>query len=72
MPVGVGDVSGLAGVPRVAAPELGVEAGDVPVALQGEGVLHRDLGRPRVAVVMPGIEHVARVLVDRDRLKNGP
>ena len=56
------DVSGLAGVPRVAASELCVEAGDVPLPLEGEGVLHGDLGGARVAVVVPGVEDVARGL----------
>ena len=62
MPVGVGDARGLAGVPGVAASELCVEAGDIPLLLQGEGVLHCKLRGSGVAIVVPGVEHIARSL----------
>ena len=52
----------LAGCPGVAASEFGVEAGDVPLPLEGEGVLHGDLGGAGVAVVVPSVEDVARGL----------
>ena len=72
MPVGVGDGRGLAGVPGVATPELRVEAGDIPLLLQGEGVLHCKLRGPRVAIVVPGVEHIARSLdVKQDQVTSG-
>ena len=72
MPVSVGDARGLAGIPGVAASELCVEAGNIPLLLQGEGVLHRKLRGSWVAIVVPGVEYIARSLdVKQGQLTSG-